>query len=75
MKSALLIALISLPGFIRACPICNSLTGNAIRASVLGPDLWFNLAVLILPFAIFAIVAAIMYYGIRPPRSHHKTQS
>ena len=49
------------------CPVCNSATGKKVRASVLGPDLLYNLVVTIVPFAIFALIVVLIYHGGRLP--------
>jgi hypothetical protein len=48
-----------------SCPVCNSGTGQAVRAGIFGSDFVFNLAVTIVPFLIFAAIIAGIYYG--PP--------
>ena len=50
-----------------ACPICNSATGRKVRASVLGPDLPYNLVITTIPFAIFALIVILIYHGGRLP--------
>jgi len=46
-----------------ACTLCNSKTATAVRAAVFGPDLFFNLFIIILPFAICAVVVYGIYHG------------
>jgi hypothetical protein len=48
-----------------SCPVCDSGTGQAVRAGVFGSDFGFNLAVTTVPFLIFAAIIAGIYYG--PP--------
>jgi hypothetical protein len=43
-----------------ACPVCDSQTGQEVRAAVFNEDFWSNLFVSLAPFPIFlGIVAAI----------------
>jgi len=46
-----------------ACTLCNSKTATAVRAAVFGTDLWINLAITILPFAICFLVVYFIYHG------------
>ena len=61
----IVLLLISATGY--ACPICNSITAKKVRASLLGPDLLYNLVVTIIPFAIFALIILLIYHGGRLP--------
>lgn len=47
----------------QACPFCGSKTGKEIRASLFGPDLPYNLLVLVSPFLIFAAIVYGIYCG------------
>ncbi len=49
----------------RACPVCDTGTGRAVRAGVFGADFGRNLLVTALPFPIFLGITALLYYG--PP--------
>ena len=50
-----------------ACPVCNSATGNEVRAGIFGPGFGSNLLAVVLPFAAVAVVAAAVHFGL-PPR-------
>jgi hypothetical protein len=39
-----------------ACPFCKSPTATQIRASLFGPDLYYNLLATLLPFITFSII-------------------
>jgi hypothetical protein len=52
------------PSSASACPLCYTVTGDKVRAAVLGPDFWFNVGVTVLPFAVFLGITALIYYGI-----------
>ncbi|GAB4452538.1 MAG: hypothetical protein OHK0029_03650 [Armatimonadaceae bacterium] len=49
-----------------ACPVCDTGTGDAVRAGVFNEDFGQNLWQTLLPFPIFAGVVALVYFG--PPR-------
>ena len=52
------------PSSASAYPLCHTVTGDKVRAAVLGPDFWFNVGVTVLPFAVFLGITALIYYGI-----------
>jgi hypothetical protein len=56
-----------------ACPFCNSTTARQIRASLFGEDVWFNLAITVLPFVLFAAIAFFIYHGGLPAKKTTKT--
>ena len=51
------------PSAVSACPVCDSGTGQAVRAGIFGSDFGFNLFVTIVPFLIFGVIVAGIYYG------------
>ena len=59
------------PGAALACPLCHTDTGKQVRAGIFGPDFGFNLVVTIIPFVIFLVITALIYFGlpIRTSRS------
>lgn len=61
-----LLAFIFISTNAQACPFCNSKTATDIRAILFGPDVYFNIAVTLLPFAIFSIIIYIIYHGRLP---------
>lgn len=60
---ACLVALLSPPA--RACPVCDSGTGKAVRQGLFNAEFGKNLLMTALPFPIFLGIAAYLYYG--PP--------
>ena len=46
-----------------ACTLCDSKTATAVRASVFGTDLLFNLATTVLPFIICLFIVYCIYQG------------
>lgn len=55
--------MLAAPGLI-ACPLCNSETGQNVRATIMDPDFFTNLLLMILPSFIFAAVALAIQYGL-----------
>lgn len=55
-------------GSARACPLCDSATGERVRAGIFGADFGANLAFTILPFAVFLAVAALIHFGLPVPK-------
>jgi len=56
----------------QACSFCNSKTAKEIRASLFGPDLPFNLFIIILPFIIFSPIVYFIYHGGFPVKKIRK---
>ena len=48
-----------------ACPLCESETGERVRAGIFGDDFGSNLAVTLLPFPLFLGIVALIHFG--PP--------
>jgi hypothetical protein len=48
------------------CTFCYSETAEQVRKAVLGEDLWLNLAVSVLPFAVILAIALLIYGRGRP---------
>ena len=46
-----------------ACPVCNSNSGQQVRAAILGSDFSFNVFVALLPFLVCAIVVRMLHTG------------
>ena len=65
MKPAFISILITLSFQAKCCPLCNSKTATQIRASLFGPDLYFNLLVSVLPFVICFGIVYLIYTGGR----------
>lgn len=56
-----------------ACPVCSSPRAMQVRTYLFGPELSGNLFALLLPFAIFAAIAAFLYYFDLPFIHTNKT--
>ena len=55
-----------------ACPVCDTDTGRAVRAGILGEDFGRTLVAVLLPFPIlFGVVAVIHLGGPRIPGAKH----
>src|SRR5690349_5265967 len=52
---------------LRACPLCESETGERVRAGLFGADFGSNLAVTLLPFPVLLGIVALIHFG--PPRA------
>ncbi len=48
-----------------ACPLCESETGERVRAGIFDADFGTNLAVTLLPFPLFLGIVALIHFG--PP--------
>jgi hypothetical protein len=61
-SSAILIAaLLASPA--RACPLCDSGTGERVRAGIFGADFGYHLLATLLPFPIFLGIVALIHHG------------
>ena len=47
-----------------ACPVCDSATGQEVRAGIFGADFASNLLAVVLPFAAVAAVVAAVHFGV-----------
>ena len=57
-----------------ACPICNTATGQQVRAGIFGNDFWSTLLVVISPFPVLLLaLAAYQYDWLRFGKSDVKT--
>lgn len=57
-----MVLLASLPVY--ACPVCDSGTGQQVRASIFDSGFGYNLLVTLLPFPILLGIALVIYYGL-----------
>ena len=63
-----------LPIVASACPICNTATGQQVRAGIFGNDFWSTLLVVISPFPVLLLaLAAYQYDWLRFGKSDVKT--
>ena len=53
-----------------ACPVCDTGTGEQVRAGIVGGDLGWGLLATLLPFAVVLGVAAAIHFG--PPGTRKK---
>ena len=48
----------------RACPFCDTYTGQRVRAGIWDEHFWHNVLLTTLPFPIFAVIIALLYFGV-----------
>jgi uncharacterized BrkB/YihY/UPF0761 family membrane protein len=71
-----------LPLIASACPMCNTETGQQVRAGIFDENFWTTLAVIVAPFPVLLLAIAIYHYGVpnfrfrwqagsRPPLQPH----
>ena len=69
MRSFIAVLLVLCCGTALACPVCDSETGDAVRAGIFDGNFWSTLISLALPFPILlGIVAAVHFGSPRPQR-------
>ena len=51
---------------VQACPLCNTFAGEQVRAGIWNEQFWGNFLLTALPFPIFAVVIASLYFGPLP---------
>jgi hypothetical protein len=47
----------------RACPVCDTETGQQVRAGIFGEDFGSNLLVTALPFPVLLLIVALIHLG------------
>ena len=81
---SVLIALVTISSSAaEACPICDTATGQQVRAAIFGGDFLPTLFAILLPFPVLLALIALVIFAITPrPRpetgpeaSHHTSQS
>ena len=55
-----------------ACSLCHTETGKQVRSGIFGPDFGFNLLVTVMPFVIFLVITALIYFGVPGHRNGSK---
>lgn len=65
---AWLIALVLPASAIMGCPICDSETGQEVRAGIFDEDFAANLVMVLLPFPVLLGIVAMIYFGVPLPR-------
>ena len=58
-----------------ACTVCDSETGQQVRAGVFGEGFWSTLAAVIAPFPVFIIAIALYNFGLPTFRFRSTDQS
>lgn len=53
-----------LPVAASACPLCNTETGQQVRAGIFGNDFWPTLLTVLSPFPVLLILLAAMHFGL-----------
>ncbi len=61
----LLAVLLLVAGDATACPVCDTGTGEQVRAGIMDGDLGLNLLATLLPFTVVLAVVAVIHFG--PP--------
>ncbi len=46
-----------------ACPLCESESGERVRAGIFNADFGYNIAVTVLPFSVFLAIVALIHFG------------
>jgi len=63
MKKIILLHMLFLfAGAVTACPMCSSPRAVQVRNYLFGPELFFNVLALLLPFLIFTAVSIYIYH-------------
>ncbi|GAC1447436.1 MAG: hypothetical protein NVSMB9_29580 [Isosphaeraceae bacterium] len=57
---------------VRACPLCDSETGERVRAGLFNAEFGYNLFVTLLPFPVFLAIVAVIHFGL-PWAKHSPT--
>lgn len=55
-----------LPAVASACPICNTPTGQQVRAGIFGNDFWTTLLIVVSPFPILLLAIAAYHFDWPP---------
>ena len=57
------VMLAALAAPVAACPVCDTATGEQVRAGILDEDFAFNVLAMLLPFPILIGIAAAIHFG------------
>jgi hypothetical protein len=52
------------PTFAAACTVCDSETGQQVRAGIFGDEFWTTLVGVVAPFPVLLIIIAFYHYGL-----------
>ncbi len=73
--AAAIVLLIGHVPFASACPVCNSETGEQVRAGLLDGNLALNLLAVVLPFVVLAGVTTVIHFGLPKPKFRHDNRN
>ncbi|WP_439629110.1 hypothetical protein [Gemmata sp.] len=57
-----------------ACPLCDTATGERVRAATLSADFGANLLLVLLPFPVLAALVALVHFGL-PAAPSERTEA
>ncbi|MBA2622098.1 MAG: hypothetical protein H0U88_00570 [Chthoniobacterales bacterium] len=64
MKShAIILASLAVPSLAFACTVCDTDTGEQLRAGIFGSDFWSTLLVVVSPFPVLLLTLAAIHLG------------
>lgn len=47
-----------------ACPVCDTFTGQRVRAGIWDEHFWHNFLLTVSPFAVFAVIIVLLHRGV-----------
>jgi hypothetical protein len=56
----------------RACPLCESETGERVRAGIFNAEFGYNLLVTLLPFSVLLAIVALIHFGLPWANDPHR---
>ena len=62
--TTVLLAFAAFPAVAQACTVCNSETGQQVRAGIFGDEFWTTLVGVVAPFPVLLILIAVYHYGV-----------
>ncbi len=65
IRAMFLISMLTCAPLLRACPVCDSVTGEQVRAGIAGEGMVTAALGTLLPFAVTAGVVAVVHFGGR----------
>ena len=63
-RSAAFLAVVAVPLAASACPLCNTPTGQQVRASIFDHDFGMTLLTVLAPFPVLVLMLAAMHFGL-----------
>ena len=64
LRVTVMLAALAFPALAAACTVCNSETGQQVRAGIFGDEFWTTIVGVVAPFPAMLIVIAAYHYGI-----------